>query len=127
MKLYRVVAYVLNLNGDCPDKSNVKNLMQNNRYPEFLSVREVQETDCGDWHDDHELNIINAPYEKYFPQAGNASIEDVYKELQRVSALAAEYGQQVEKLENQNYELKREVAQLKKVKEFLKTIRELTT
>ena len=67
-KLYRAVAYILDLNGDCPSIKSVIENIENNRHPEFIHVHEVLETDCGEWNDDHELNYANAPYEKYFPE-----------------------------------------------------------
>lgn len=126
-KLYRVTAYVLDLNGDCPDKKSVIENIEHNRHPEFISVEEVFETDCGEWDDDHELNKTNAPYEKYFPHLNpNITHQDLieaYKELivQNMKLL----DQRDAAIRQARYE-SHELAKLKKVQEFVKTIGELT-
>lgn len=127
-KLYRVVAYVLNLNGDCETAESVVQNIEHNRHPEFISVEDIQVADCGEWDDDHELNKGDASYAKYFPEfdkrAGDpefakAAIQDLRGEL--LKALDRQGA-----AEREARHLREEIGKLKKVQEFVKTIGELT-
>lgn len=126
-KLYRVEAYVLDLNDDCPTKESVIENIECNRHPEFISIEDVQETDVGEWDDDHELNQIGCNYRKFFPEF-NSSPNDtpLKKEYYRVRSIMLAQLEKNSRLETENRELRRELESLKKVKEFVKTIGELT-
>jgi hypothetical protein len=127
-KLYRAVAYILDLNGDCPSIKSVIENIENNRHPEFIHVHEVLETDCGEWNDDHELNYANAPYEKYFPEinpkVGEAELATAYRNL-RFQLMRCQ--DLLDATDNENEKLRQDIKKLHKVQEFVKTIGELTS
>lgn len=126
MKLYRVVSYVLDLNGDCAEKTDVIGALEHNRHPEFLSVEEIEETDCGEWDDHHELNQANPPYTKYFPDTDPGPLDSYLKnEYKRVRAIMVGEIEKNTKLEIENRHLKEEISKLQEVKKFVSTIKDL--
>lgn len=64
-KMHRVVLYVKAINNPITAKQVICDL-QNGDCPEFVTIGSVKTVDIGEWHDDHELNFINADHEKYF-------------------------------------------------------------
>lgn len=126
-KLYRVVAYVKDLNGDCPTIKSVIENIESNRHPEFIDVYEVLETDCGEWHDDHELNSLDAPYEKYFPEINpRMGDPELMREIQNVRYALMRSKDLLEENDRENAKLREEIKKLKKVQEFVNTIKDLT-
>lgn len=126
-KLFRVVAYVLDLNHSS-SKEDVVIELEGNRYPEFLSVKDVQEADIGKWNDDHKLNNVNATvadYDKYFPDM-NVDSEEKYEVLKRhFRATRSELineRQKVGELEYEISELQKELKSFEKIQEFLKNL-----
>lgn len=126
-KLYRVIAFVKDLNGDCPSIASVIQNIENNRHPEFIDVHEVQETDCGEWHDDHELNHNNPSYEKYFPDV-NAGVGDpqLAQDYRNVQFKLMRCQDLLEASDHENKKLREEIKKLYKVQEFVKNIEDLT-
>jgi hypothetical protein len=125
-KIYRVVAYVLNLNGNAETAEGVKNQIENNRYPEFINVQDVRVSDCGEWDDDHHLNstkVTMAEFERYFPEMNPLTTDaKLREELERLrTALHAERDRN-DTLERQNEKLKADIDGLTRVREFVKTI-----
>lgn len=126
-KLYRVTAFVKDLNGDCPTIASVIENIENNRHPEFIDVVDVQMADCGEWHDDHELNSIDAPYEKYFPELGNRIDESGFKSiLQEMRIELLRRTDEIGALKRQGRRDREELEKLKKVRELVKTIGDLS-
>lgn len=66
MKMYRVVSYVLPLNGEFENASELKSIIECNKYPEFHDVAEIKEADIGEWSDDHPCNKTSTNKEEYF-------------------------------------------------------------
>lgn len=128
-KLYRVVAYVLDLNGGTPLKGDVVQQIENNHYPEFIDVQEVREADVGEWDDDHQLNQAPtmAQYDAYFAEL-NAPPGDPWlqKEHQRVRSIMLTQITKNGQLQRKIEELEQKLAGLAKVQEFVKTIGDLT-
>lgn len=125
-KLYRVVAYVLNLNNSVPTKEDVIQQLERSRYGTFINVSEVLETDCGEWNDDHELNHANANYDKYFPELSwpKASLGDrcIIKRFQDMRTELLRREDEIAGLKHQARRDREELDKLKKVQEFVKTI-----
>lgn len=65
MKLFRVVSYVLDLEGMGHD--SIVEQMENCKYIS-LHVREVRQADIGEWSDDHECNKRGCDYSKFFSE-----------------------------------------------------------
>ena len=68
MKLFKVVAYVLDCNGNSPTEKDVEVQMTQNKYPEFLNVVSIQATDI-EFDDEHPLNhfgVTEEVLDKYF-------------------------------------------------------------
>lgn len=129
-KMYRVVSYVLDLNGNNESIEDVKNTIQNNRYPEFHRVKEVLETDIGPWSDDHQLNKSAATKEQfdaYFAEL-DAPVGDPWlkQEHQRVRSIMLAQIQKNSTLEQENQRLREEIKKLNKVQEFVQTVKDLT-
>lgn len=101
--------------------------LEYNKYPEHLHVQDVQETDIGEWHDGHELNFHGANYKKFFPDI-HPGPNDLYleNEYRRVRSIMLQQISQNDILKRENKELLAEIEKLKKIKEFLKTVKELT-
>lgn len=126
-KLYRVVAYALDLNGNAKTKEEVKRQIENNKWPEFLNVKEISETDIGELYDDHELNKLNAPYEKYFPECSlNQNNEVTNNELIKARTSINELEDRVASLQRHIELTRRENESLQKIKDFVKLIKDLT-
>jgi cytidylate kinase len=120
-KIYRVVAYVLGLNGDTT-ADELKNTIECNKYPEFLKVDEILESECGDWHDDHPLNKKNPYYLTYFPELIEPSKEGdawLKQEYNRVRGIMISQISKNSILQDEINRLKSEVASLQKVKELV--------
>lgn len=62
-KAYKITVLVVDLEGT--GKEEIRHLIENNRYI-YPCVKEIQEADIGEWHDDHPLNKRGCDYEKYF-------------------------------------------------------------
>jgi len=125
-KLYRVVAYVLNLNDDSGTKEDVIRNITSNRHPEFIKIEDIQETDCGEWDDDHELNKRGCNYDKYFPDIDGGPLDEHLKnEYRRVRGLMLQYIENVSRLERENAKLKKQNDSLTKVKEFVRKVKDL--
>jgi hypothetical protein len=123
-QLYRVVAYVLNLNGDQNSKEDVIDTLEHNKYPEFLSVEEIQETDCGEWDDDHPLNLSGADYASYFPEL-KSDETTLKKHFQVARAQLMEQKKKNATLEDEIEDLKNELKKLQEVKKFVSNIKEI--
>lgn len=124
-KLYRVVAYVLNLNGDMPDKKTVVSELTCRKYPEFITVTELQETVVGEWHDDHPLNISERSYDSYFPEIYERDVNKLSAEL---AQLRAQYVQEVDKnslLQNQVDQLKEDLRKVDRTRKFAQIVKKL--
>ena len=129
-KLYRITSYVLDLNGNNPSIDDVVDQIEANRYPEFHYVKEVLETDIGEWDDDHKLNKMSATmkdFDAYFPEIG-AEVGDVWlkQEHQRVRGIMLAQIQKNQCLEDDNEDLRKEIEGLRKVRDLLSTIKDLT-
>ncbi len=123
MKLFRAVLYTLPLNEKGATAENLKSILQNLRYPEFLHVERVDTTDIGEWSDDHELNKRGADYSKYFPQFLPNDSElgsKIVSELNRLQYEVVRLRDNEESILRENYRLKEENDKLAKFKEFLK-------
>lgn len=126
-KCYKVEAYVLALNGDFQNKEILTEVLENYRYIEHLHVQDIQETDIGEWHDDHELNKRGANYRKFFPDDyGGPNDIHLKNEYSRVRSIMLQQIERNSILERENRKLHDEVEKLKKIQEFVKTIGELT-
>lgn len=58
-KMHRAIIYIKDLNDDNTTES-IKNYLENLRYLEFATVKDIRTTDIGEWDDDHELNLTSA-------------------------------------------------------------------
>jgi hypothetical protein len=65
-KLYRVISYVLDLNGNCESDQELISQIENNKYPEFHHVREVDCVELCEWSDDHPANRTDCDFSIYF-------------------------------------------------------------
>lgn len=65
-KVYKVIMYVLDINGEPSSKRELENTLYCNKYPEHKKVESIEEADIGEWHDFHELNQHGADFGKYF-------------------------------------------------------------
>lgn len=127
--MYRIVMYIKDLNNNYSAMKEVKQELENNRYPEFVHVTNLRETDIGDWDDTHPLNQSSATemmYEAYFPEIG-ADAGDLWlkQEHQRVRSIMLSQIQQNQNLQSQNQELRAQIEKLKKVQEFVDTVKDL--
>jgi hypothetical protein len=64
-KMHRVVLYVKDLN-DTNSPEGLKDTFEGQKYPEFVTVGDIQTVDIGEWHDNHPLNKIGSDHESYF-------------------------------------------------------------
>jgi hypothetical protein len=122
-KIYRVVAYVLGLGlSDDSTIADIKATIESNKYPEFLKVDEILESECGEWHDGHPLNKKNPYYLTYFPELIDTSKEGdawLKQEYNRVRGIMISQISKNSILQNEINRLKSEVASLQKVKELV--------
>lgn len=126
-KCYKVEVYVLALNGDFQNKEILTEVLENYRYIEHLHVQDIQETDVGEWHDDHELNKRGANYQKFFPDSFPGPCDlYMYEEYRRVRSVMLQQISRNTTLERENRELIKQIQKLKKVQDFLQTIGDLT-
>lgn len=129
-KLYRVVAYVLDLNHNATTKEDVIDQIENSKYPEFIDVQEVRETDIGPWDDDHVLNQgpNMAQYDSYFAELDATGEKDPWfkQEHQRVRSIMMREIQKNIKLEQENIDLKNKIKGLEKVQDFIDTVKSLS-
>lgn len=126
-KLYRIVSYVIGLNGESQSEESVRNQIQGNRHPEFHYVKEISTADIGEWHDGHEANKTGCDLSKFFPET-KADVTDqellaAYKQL-RLDNLR--YADECGALRREARRLSDEINKLQSVKEFVKTIGDLT-
>lgn len=129
-KLYRIVSYVLDLNGGCPTKDDVVVQIENSRYPEFHSVKQVLETGIEEWTDDHPLNktdAVCADFDAHFAELDAKNEKDPWfkQEHQRVRSIMLQQIQKNQTLQSENEELKRKIKGLEKVQEFVNTVKDL--
>lgn len=124
-KLFRVEAYVVDVNGDTKADSIRLNL--ENSFSLHVNVKDIQETEAGEWYDDHELNKRGCDYKKYFPDIYPGP-DDLHlkKEYQRVRTIMLQQIDRCQRLERHCSRLGEEIDKLKKVQEFIKTIGDLT-
>lgn len=117
-KLYRAVVYVVDIRGLYPNKNSIRDSIEDTVG--FSDVAEVQETDCGPWHDGHELNRSDANPASYFPNLDpSTDLQKAYEELN------SRYLQSLDQLQAARLEaqdLRKEILKLHKVQEFVKTI-----
>lgn len=126
--MYRVVAFVKDLNSNAPTKEEVINQIEMNKYPEFIDVLEVDETDIGEWHDEHELNktMTTELALKYFPThyhfIGDYSLKIEYNRVKNIMmGLIRENALQRDKM----FELEKKINDYKKLEGIMKSIKEL--
>lgn len=124
-KFYKVEAYVLQLNGTPSSKEELTQELRNNRYLD-INVQDIQETDIGEWDDDHELNKRGANYRKFFPDSFPGPEDACLKsEYQRVRGIMLQQIDRNAILERENRKLIAEIEKLKKVQEFVKGIKDI--
>lgn len=128
-KLYRVIAYVLDINGNAPSKADVTDQLTTNKYPEFITIGEVLETDVGVWSDDHHLNKTDtdsAQFDSYFAELDATENDPWFKqEHRRVRSIMLQQIQKNSTLEQELRTLKEEMKKLENVRQFVKTMKEL--
>lgn len=131
-KLYRAVVYVLDLNGNVPNKQDVTEQLQNNKWPEFIDVQEVLETEIGGWDDSHKLNqsgVSMADYDAYFAElmfptgGGDQHLKEEYR---RVRGIMLAQIQKNGLLEKELEHLRTKIKGLEKVQEFVRAVNELS-
>ncbi len=78
-KLFKIQAYIVDPNGGF-NKYNLADTIEYGPYDIHLRHISIDETDLGEWDDDHPLNCIDCPeaeYEKYFPKETQLVIENI--------------------------------------------------
>ena len=127
--LYRVELYILDLNQQV-DLESVKYHLENHRYLDFVTIADLRETDIGKWSDDHPLNFSDNHhlYPTYFPEILATDKDDPWfkQEHQRIRRIMLQGIKRNQELEREVERLKKENAQLSKVKDFVTTIKDLT-
>jgi hypothetical protein len=78
MKVYRIEVMVVDM--DQIGEQEVKDVIENTRYPNRCispEVKKIESRDIGEWHDDHPMNLNSsrdAEYQRLF--APNAEVSD---------------------------------------------------
>lgn len=127
MKMYRIVSHVIALNSSIRSKEDLISAITNGHHIEFHTVKEVLETDIGEWDDDHELNYKGCDHDKYFPELSWKSndSEEVTPHFRAMRAELMNHLNTIDRLNDQNERLEEEIGKLKKVKELLKNIKDI--
>lgn len=67
MKAYKIEILVIDYNDEL-NEEEIKNVIENQRYPNHCmspEVKKIESRDIGEWHDDHSLNLHNEADEEY--------------------------------------------------------------
>jgi hypothetical protein len=119
-KMDRVILYVKHLN-DEPSKEEVKDLLEDMRYLDFVNVMDIKRTDIGEWDDDHKLNYLDATmkdYDKYFPELDSKVNEK--DEIAKERDLRMKAEKSFQKKEREVVELKKKLEKFEKLNSVLK-------
>lgn len=131
VKMYRAIVYCKPLNGYPATMKDFELAFNHIRNIEFLTVKDVRETDIGPWTDDHALNKISANqavYDSYFAELDTVDEADPWfkQEHKRVRSIMIAQIEKNTRLEQENAALKRKIEGLEKVQEFIKTVKDLS-
>ena len=72
-KLFKVSMYLVDPNDFWKEASLLKNYFENRTSHGFVEHVHIEESDLGEWRDDHPLNYIDCPeavYETYLKEDG---------------------------------------------------------
>ena len=119
-KMDRVVLYIKHLN-DEPSKEEVKELLENIRYLDFIGVKDIKRADIGEWDDDHELNYLSATiedFEKYFPELNSTT--NVSDEITKERDLRMKAEDSLQKKEREVEQLKKKLEKFENLDSILK-------
>lgn len=66
MKIYKVTCYVSNLDRSADTANDVRLQLLNNRYPAFLQIGSIKETDIGEYDDNHPTNKLSTDLDEWW-------------------------------------------------------------
>jgi len=125
--VYRVEMFVLGLNNGYESKDQLKSLLENIRHVEFSHVSEIQETDIGEWDDDHPLNRSghDKVYRSLFPEKYPEQSNRLVDELERMRVAMIDYVRTIEDLNDKVQERDTKLSKYKKLEKIMKDLEEL--